>query len=31
MAKQYFEENKLSQDECAIVTRNLVNRSVSDY
>lgn len=28
---KYFEENRLSQDRCALLTRELQNRSVSDY
>jgi hypothetical protein len=28
---RYFEENRLTQDACALVTRDLTNRSISDY
>lgn len=28
---RFFEQNRLTQDACALVTRDLVNKSVSDY
>jgi hypothetical protein len=29
--KNYFEENKLSQDNCALLTKQLQNKSITDY